>query len=230
MQRQSDLLRYEAPEEKFIELQKTYQEKDEHLLFEPVVLNLIYNELQKQEIYLSSFISQGNYGMVFGAKYKNEYVAVKCVKNPNQKDIKEETDILLKLKDTPFVCQLVKDFYSSDKSKYFQVTKKYSSNLFEIMKQFFEKKKSFELNSIVGFAIQMATVLEKLQSCKMIHSDIKPQNILYDEYTKSFSLCDFGVSKTFKNQEASITSQVFIPFQIIYLLKLTQINKQIIKI
>ncbi|EAR82067.2 kinase domain protein (macronuclear) [Tetrahymena thermophila SB210] len=200
MQQQQDAeLKYQAPEEKFQRIFEDYQKKHKvTMIFDQDELTSIYNELQKKKIYLTSYISQGGNGCVFEAKYNEEIVAVKCSK-PKFEKIQEEEKIMKLLKDTPYVFKSIEEFLNKKKSKYYQISKKYSCNLREIMQSFFDKKKPLPLNQIVGFAIQMSTVFEKIQQNNLIHSDIKPENILYDSQEKCFNLCDFGDSKSFKD-------------------------------
>ncbi|EAR81384.1 kinase domain protein (macronuclear) [Tetrahymena thermophila SB210] len=168
------------------------------MVFDQDELTSIYNELQKKKIYLTSYISQGRQGCVFEAKYNEEIVAVKCSKPIFQK-IEEEQKILKLLKDTPYVLKSIEEFLNEKKSKYYQISKKYSCNLKEIMQSFFNQRKPLPLNQIVGFAIQMSTVFEKIQQNNLVHSDVKPENILYDSQEKCFNLCDYGDSKSFKD-------------------------------
>ncbi|EAS04051.2 kinase domain protein (macronuclear) [Tetrahymena thermophila SB210] len=200
MQQQQDIeLKYQAPEEKFQEIFLDYQKKhNENMIFDSDELTTIYNELQKKKVYLTSYIAQGGYGCVFEAKYNGEIVAVKCSK-PKFDKIKEEEKIMKLLKDTPYVFKSIEEFFNEKNSKYYQISKKYSCNLKDIMQSFFDQKKTLPLNQIVGFAIQMSTVFEKIQQNNLIHSDIKPENILYDSQEKCFNLCDYGESKSFKD-------------------------------
>ena len=39
-----------------------------------------------------------------------------------------------------------------------------------------------------------------LHSMKMVHRDIKPQNILYDEAQDKYLLCDFGMTYALKDK------------------------------
>ncbi|EAR81854.2 kinase domain protein, partial (macronuclear) [Tetrahymena thermophila SB210] len=199
MQQQQDTeLKYQAPEEKFKKIFEDYKKKhEENMIFDTDELTSIYNELQKKKIYLTSYISQGGYGCVFEAKYNEEIVAVKCSK-PKFEKIKEEEKIMQLLKDTPYVFKSIEEFLNEKKTKYYQISKKYQCNLKDIMQSFFDQKKTLPLNQIVGFAIHMSTVFEKIQQNNMIHSDIKPENILYNSQEQCFNLCDYGESKLFK--------------------------------
>ncbi|EAR82266.2 kinase domain protein (macronuclear) [Tetrahymena thermophila SB210] len=125
MEQQQDIqLKYQAPVYKFQRIFEQNQQKHKESMFDTKDLISIYNELQKKEIYLTSFISQGSFGCVFEAKYKEEIVAVKCSR-VNLEKIKEEEDILILLKDTPYVFKSIENFLNETKSIYYQITKRY---------------------------------------------------------------------------------------------------------
>ncbi|KAL4465275.1 hypothetical protein ABPG74_001989 [Tetrahymena malaccensis] len=203
-------IKYQAPKEIFQNLFEAYKKKhDKNMMFDPDVLALIYDELQKKGIYLTSFISEGGFGSVFEALYQQEIVAVKCVGKIDFKKIKEEEKILKLLKGTPYVFKSIKEFLNKNQSRYYQISKRYSCSLKDIMKDFFNQKKTLPLNQIIGFAIQMSTVFENLQQNKSMHSDVKPENILYDSQDKSFHLCDFGESKSFEEKSKTYNLKGF---------------------
>ncbi|KAL4484760.1 hypothetical protein ABPG74_019937 [Tetrahymena malaccensis] len=200
MEEQKDInLKYEAPVEIFQEIFEDYQKKNKkNMKFDSSALTTIYNELQRKGIYLTSFIQQGSFGCVFEALYQEEIVAIKCIGEVDFEKIQEEEKILQLLKETPYVMKSIKEFLNKEKTRYYQVSKRYSCSLKEIMKFFFDQKKTIPLNQIIGFAIQISTVFEQMQQKNLMHSDIKPDNILYDSQEKSFHICDFGESKQFK--------------------------------
>ncbi|KAL4496345.1 hypothetical protein ABPG73_007795 [Tetrahymena malaccensis] len=203
-------IKYQAPEEKFDDLFIAYKKKhNENMMFDQDVLTLIYNELQRKGLYLTSFISEGRQGSVFEALYNQEIVAVKCTGKIDFEKIKEEDKILKLLEGTPYVYKSIKEFYNKKKSRYYQISKRYSCSLEDVMKDYFNQKKTLPLNQIIGFALQMSTVFEKLQQNNLMHSDIKPKNILYDSQEKSFHLCDFGESKSFEEKSKTFKLKGF---------------------
>ncbi|KAL4482855.1 hypothetical protein ABPG74_018881 [Tetrahymena malaccensis] len=174
-----------------------------NFLFGPSTLSEIYDELQQNDIYLTGIVSQGQSGVIFNGEYENEQVNIKCSKITDTERIEEQTKILQALKNTSYVCQPIKQFYSSDKSMYYQVSKKYSCNLQAIMQNLIQQNEALELNPIIGFAIQMSTAFETMQQNQIFHSDVNPENILYDSLTESIELTNFGKSKYLKSQEGS---------------------------
>ena len=70
-------------------------------------------------------------------------------------------------------------------------------NLYDYYKynQEHETKKYFTLSVLKSLAIQMLEALEYVHSLKLIHCDVKPENIMIKSYSNSlFKLIDFGSS------------------------------------
>ncbi|KAL4471225.1 hypothetical protein ABPG73_018138, partial [Tetrahymena malaccensis] len=186
--------KYEAPIKLFDQIKKQFQGKD--LLFPPKILCSIYDELQEQKIYLTSFLAQGGQGMVFEARMNNQDIIVKCLQLKNEEQIMYEMSILEKIKHIPNICHIIKGIKSPCESRYYQIFKKYSCDLSNIMQYLFDKKKTLSLNSIIGIALLVSQAILSLPN--MFHSDLKPKNILYDKFSQSFVLSDFGAAKQFK--------------------------------
>ncbi|KAL4509020.1 hypothetical protein ABPG73_006406 [Tetrahymena malaccensis] len=191
--------KFEAPMEIFDQIKKQFEGKN--LMFPPKILCFIYDELQEQNIYLTSFLAQGGQGMVFEAKMGNQDVIVKCLKLENEEQVMQEMSILEQIKHIPNICQMIKGIKSPCESRYYQIFKKYSCDLSNVMQYLFDKKKTLSLNSIVGIALLVSQAILSLPN--MFHSDLKPKNILYDKFSQSFVLSDFGAAKKFK--EGSFT-------------------------
>ncbi|KAL4495995.1 hypothetical protein ABPG73_011063 [Tetrahymena malaccensis] len=190
---------FEAPIEIFDQIKKQLEGKD--LIFPPKILCFIYDELQEQNIYLTSFLAQGGQGMVFEAKMNSQDVIVKCLQIKNKEQIMQEMSILEQIKHIPNICQIIKGIKSPCESRYYQIFKKYSCDLSNVMQYLFDKKKTLSLNSIVGIALLVSQTILSLPN--MFHSDLKPKNILYDKFSQNFVLSDFGAAKKFK--EGSFT-------------------------
>ncbi|KAL4501370.1 hypothetical protein ABPG72_021177 [Tetrahymena utriculariae] len=191
--------KYKAPKEKFEEIQNDLLSKDHNIILDVAVLSSIYEELQKKNIYLTSFIAQGGQGMIFEAERNNQLVVVKCIKPKKLNEYKEELKVLELMKGVTNACQLIEEFQSETKTVFIQIFKRYSSDLKNVMQCLFKEKKTFPLNSIVGLALNMSQALEKMKSMNLFHSDLKPLNILYDSVTKTFDLSDFGAAKQFES-------------------------------
>lgn len=74
-------------------------------------------------------------------------------------------------------------------------------NLREALK-IYTKNQGLDLDSIRSYAMQLFVALSHLKKHKIIHADIKPDNILISKDTKSLKLCDFGTA--FNVDEATV--------------------------
>ncbi|KAL4513150.1 hypothetical protein ABPG72_017835 [Tetrahymena utriculariae] len=190
---------FEAPMEIFMKIKQQFKGKG--LLFPPKILSFIYDELQEKNIYLTSFLAQGGQGMIFEAKMNNQIVIVKCLQLQNEEQIIEEMSIFEQIKDIPNICEIITGIKLSCESRYYQIFKKYSCDLSNAMQFLFDQKKTLAFNSILGIALLISKVLLSLPN--MLHSDLKPTNILYDKLSQTFVLSDFGAAMQFK--EGSFT-------------------------
>ncbi|PHU14114.1 Serine/threonine-protein kinase prp4 [Capsicum chinense] len=64
-------------------------------------------------------------------------------------------------------------------------------NLRELQKKF-GRNIGLNLNVVRRYAKQLFCALKHLQSCGVLHCDIKPDNILVNETRNKLNLCDFG--------------------------------------
>src|SRR5262249_3604879 len=53
---------------------------------------------------------------------------------------------------------------------------------------------TLDLRTILSIGHALAEILATLHERRIIHKDVKPQNILFDEGTKKVSLIDFGIA------------------------------------
>lgn len=54
--------------------------------------------------------------------------------------------------------------------------------------------RSFDLETIKSYAIEMFLGLYALRKAKIIHADIKPDNFLLTRDEKNIKFCDFGTA------------------------------------
>ncbi|KAL4483236.1 hypothetical protein ABPG74_019262 [Tetrahymena malaccensis] len=206
--------KYKAPKEKFEDIQKSLQSKDHNMIIDVTVLCSIYEELQKKSIYITAFIAQGGQGMVFEAERNKQLIVVKFIKPKNLKEYQEELKVLGQMKGVPYTCQLIEQFQSEISTIYIQIFKRYQSDLKNVMQYLFKQKETFPLNSIVGIALNISQVLEKVKIMNIFHSDLKPLNILYDSVAKKFHLSSSGIRK--KTQIGGLLSLLAISSALIY--------------
>ena len=156
----------------------------------------------KEEFELLDYVGGGSAGHVFKAKkmkgnYKN-ILAIKFCINDNQKESKNnnylEVGIMKKLHHKNINPILA--FYKMNKNSFFSVQEymKYG-NLKYFISTLLRRKKLSE-TCVLYFAKQILESLEYLNRCKILHFDIKPENILIDSELNP-RLIDFSVSCSF---------------------------------
>ncbi|EPG67815.1 protein kinase domain-containing protein [Leptospira wolffii] len=70
------------------------------------------------------------------------------------------------------------------------------------LKQFISKK-PITLSDFFPIAIQLAERLSEIHSRKIIHKDLKPENIIYNKDEKTVRIIDFGISTRLNREETS---------------------------
>lgn len=123
------------------------------------------------------------------------------IRGKSEKDIinlREEINILKKLRHQNIILML--DWFET-KSEFGVVTEYAQGELFEIL----EEDGKFSEEQIRKIAIQIAHALHYLHTNKIIHRDMKPQNILVgaDGVVK---LCDFGFARSMSSSSILLTS------------------------
>jgi len=163
---------------------------------------------------IDQLINEGSYGTVFKAFHKgtNELFAVKIVDRVSQNAdtvILREVSMLHDLKDIPNVVQLV-DFFIDDDHMY--IVQDYAKGG-DVMDQLMERREKDEggideLNTCHLIYALLRTVKTLHQDHKIVHCDIKPDNILLKDSNdySSMQLCDFGLASYLpKNKRASLS-------------------------
>ena len=71
---------------------------------------------------------------------------------------------------------------------------------------------SLPLQEVIGMGIEILESLAQLHAANIFHLDLKPGNILLDEYDHAY-LSDFGISRATKTLEActAVTSMTGTP-------------------
>lgn len=148
----------------------------------------------------NNIIGKGTYSIVFLATHKktNKKYAIKKILIPYMnKNIKNELEILKKLNHV----NIIKLYdYFIDKENYYHFVLEYCE--YGNFAEFISGKKLKEKYAKV-FMIQIKDAIKYLYENKILHRDLKPQNILISD-NNLIKLCDFGFAKIFDDENYMI--------------------------
>lgn len=106
---------------------------------------------------------------------------------------KEEAETLYRFREYEGMVQVL-DYFEENNTFYFVMDYIESTDLLDVVKL----KKKLSLDESMNYINQVGSLVHKIHQHKVLHRDIKPQNILIDKTGKAF-LIDFGISKTYDN-------------------------------
>ena len=159
---------------------------------------------------LLDYIGSGSESEVYKVYLKKakRIVAMKMVltKNKDYKNI-NEIKISQKLKNINIINHY--NYYKIDKNEDFCIIMDYGKhgNLIDFQKNLLAK--NYLSESILCFlTYQILNGLKYIHTCKIIHFDLKPQNLLIDEYL-NVKIIDFSISLDYKN----ILEKIKLPFR-----------------
>eukprot|EP01133_Synstelium_polycarpum_P007711 gene7711-9032_t len=155
--------------------------------------------VDKYQIYAP--IGSGVFSTVVTAKNveTNEDVVVKIIRNrPSMhRSGLKEVEILQKINNISNVkdvqrihCIAFKDSFTY-RNHLCIVFEPMSMSLHALLKKF-GKNVGLSMNAVRVYAKQLFMALKHIKSCKILHSDIKPDNIVVNENKNTIKLCDFG--------------------------------------
>ena len=145
-------------------------------------------------------IGQGMYGQVYKVlnKSENKFYAVKRlnfkdIPEKEKKNINKEVSILQKL-NHPNIISYKESFIDED--NYYNIVTTFceGGDIYKKIQQHKEKSEYFSEEQIINWMIQLLLGLSYIHSKKIIHRDIKPQNIFIQN---KYIICigDFGIAK-----------------------------------
>jgi len=152
--------------------------------------------LTKDHFTTVSVIGKGSYAKVALVKKRDsgELFAMKILKKEKvearkqEKNVKTERDILLTIQH-PFIIDF---YYSFQDSKHLYFILEYcpGGELFNLL----SKKRRFSEDQTRFYAAQMVLAIETIHQSKVIYRDLKPENVLLDQFGY-IRITDFGLSR-----------------------------------
>jgi len=144
--------------------------------------------------------SSGNYGKVYHCRKKNEcfdnYVVKIIPKNDeNPKVINDEiraNDCIVKI-NSPYILKSER-IYTDENAVY--IISKYCN--MGTLEEYINHKQILEFTEVRNIFIQIASCVKEMHSFKLVHRDLKPQNVFLNQNEKGELKClvaDFGFSK-----------------------------------
>lgn len=150
-------------------------------------------------------IGEGSFGRVYRArrKFTGRLVAIKMIKKIGQTkedltSFRREIDILSKA-DHPHVMRMLEIFETE--TDFCVVSELGRGDLFQII----DDNQTLPEKAIRKISAQLISALSYLHSQRIIHRDIKPQNVLITS-NGSIKLCDFGFARALSYTTVALTS------------------------
>jgi serine/threonine protein kinase len=173
-----------------------------------------FNNINDEQLSSKEYVAEGGFGIVYKCKLKNFVVANKIIRNTlglinNHKNFINELQILKKISH-----ELVPCFYGiyhnyELNSEYKDLENKTNLEV-GILTEFIDGNSFNDViyNSntgklmIVAYLIDLAAIVEYCHSVKIIHKDLKPDNVMISKKLQ-VKLLDYGISK---DSERTITA------------------------
>ncbi|KAG2777364.1 Serine/threonine-protein kinase [Phytophthora cactorum] len=150
-------------------------------------------------------IGEGSFGKVYRGrrKYSGHIVALKFVTKQGKsardlENLRQEINILRRLNHCNIIAMM--DSFETD-GEFCMVTEYAQGELFQVL----EDEHSLPEEEIRKIAIQLIQALHVLHSNRIIHRDMKPQNILIGS-RQQIKLCDFGFARAIAHDTSLLRS------------------------
>ncbi|XP_041976917.1 serine/threonine-protein kinase fused isoform X2 [Aricia agestis] len=152
-----------------------------------------------------SFVGEGSFGRVFKGKHKetDAVVALKVIRKKGRstkdlKNLRQECDIQREL-NHPNIIRMIDSFETE--TELVVVTEYAEKELHSIL----AKEGSLNEDQVKKITWDLVSALYYLHSHRVLHRDLKPQNVLLDSSGKA-KLCDFGLARIMTNSTHILTS------------------------
>ncbi|KAL4454634.1 hypothetical protein ABPG74_021839 [Tetrahymena malaccensis] len=168
-------------------------EKLEGLLKKQQLINLEFLQESRQTVILKAY-----------SKKLQQNVALKVSNylKGSLEHLKREYDIIKGIKDASNIVQIYDFIYFEKYLISVLVMEQCEMSLFEEMELYKQLNKWYSQDEITSIIIQISHALSQIHCYKIIHADIKPQNILKTRDGK-YKLCDFGISKRLSSDSSN---------------------------
>jgi fused-like protein len=150
-------------------------------------------------------IGEGSFGRVYKGrrKYSSEFVAMKFIpkvgRSPEELlHLRQEIEIMKALRHPNIITLL--DWFETD-TEICVVTELAEGELFQIL----EDDKKLPEDEVQKVAYQLVSALFYLHSHRILHRDMKPQNVLIGK-AGCVKLCDFGLARAMSTKTMMLTS------------------------
>ncbi len=162
------------------------------------------NIIKKGEYYLGECMNKGTFGEVFKALSikDKKIVAIKKLINADEEEYVNEINILKQMNNCENSIKYLDSF--KEKNNKYIVTELCDGSLRNLIN---ERKYGFSIEEIKKIFCQINEGLKYLNSKNLLHRDLKPDNILFNEYKNSdgsinykYKLCDYGVAKSLEKK------------------------------
>jgi serine/threonine protein kinase len=159
---------------------------------------------------LEKAIASGGFGMIYLAKHadQNQKVVVKVISDEYRqqpevlRQLENEAQILSNLQHNHIVA--FRDYWQDSDGIYLAMRWLKGGNLRQ-----YAKRNPLTLPDIARILKQVASALDYAHQHSIIHRDIKPDNILLDEFGNAF-LADFGIAVDLNNGQVQHENQVLL--------------------
>ncbi len=186
----------------FMAKSKTYGK----LLQDELMKTYNIQQTERSKFKQVAVLGQGGFGEVHEVHYGGEKYAMKIVKYIDSRLLKENMSEVM-MNSAMQHKNIVRFYYydleeirgngkTSPKYNLYSYIELMDCNLEQQMAKRAKAKSHYSIDELVDILSQIAEALKYLQQQRNIaHQDMKPQNILFNESTHEYKLCDFGISR-----------------------------------